>query len=349
MSASDTSSQPPDVLKEQRIRSQIRAAKAQVTVAAVSVIAVCVAIWVAAQGQLTVIRNNEAALRQSEEAELSTAITALGSSEPAERIAGLLLLGRNTSDRFALSAKTDEAPANVFGDYTTALQILSGYLSSSGNSFLADASTGQVTARFARGYGKPPPPGMPLDITYAADQVRYLMEMRSEVAGLEAGQPAIDLSNDELFGQPWHGINFGWVTAYMPGIDLRGADLSSSQWSKNSDLARSYLQCADLQGAVFRGVNLNYADLRGANVQGADFRGAHFKGAKITDLYGIARWPRRLQGTTTLPVAKWNRAACLRYGRLWDNRSASASAPAPVRSAQVGSPPTPGPSPSKGK
>jgi hypothetical protein len=218
---------------------------------------------------------------------------------------------------------------------------LSGYLSSRGESFLTDASTGQTRAQFGRGYGEPLPPGIPLDIIYAADQVRYLLGMSKEVAGLKSGQPSIDLSHDELFGQPWHLINFGWVGVYMPGIDLRGADLSSSKWSKNSYLPDAYLQCSDLQGAVFRGANLDYADLRGANVQGADFRSAHIKGAKITDLYGIARWPRRLRGTISLPVTRWNQAACLQSSKLWDNQSASASALASVPSAQGSSSPTP--------
>lgn len=144
----------------------------------------------------------------------------------------------------------------------------------------------------------------------------------SKVTALKAARPAIDLAHDELIGQPWYSINFGWLWAFMEDVDLRGANLEKSQWSKRSDLSHSYLQCADLQGAVFRGANLAYADLRGANVQGANFRGAKIKGMKLTHLYGIAKWPR-WRHITTQAVKKWNVGTCLRNRNFWDNQPAS--------------------------
>jgi uncharacterized protein YjbI with pentapeptide repeats len=335
------------ISEEDNIRSQIRASWAQVAGSTVSALAVIVAIVVALQGQATVNHNSQTSLQQSEDTQLSTAITALGSSETAERVAGLQLLARNTAGRFSIAAETGEPAANVYDDYTTALAIFSGYMNSHGSALLTAASTGRAAPLFGHGYGTPPRPGVPLDLTYAADQVAFMVsaEMQKNVIGLNAGRPAIDLANDELYGQPWSGINFRWIWAYMVGIDLRGAILESSYWSRRSDLAHSYFQCADLQGAVFRGANLTYADLRGANVQGADFRGAKIRGAQLTQLYGTAKWSWRPRRMTILPVKEWNQGACLQDSTIWDPPTSASTSASPRPSSS----PTPKPSPSKGK
>ncbi len=300
------------------------------TVASIApLLAILVALWVAWQGQVTVDRSNRATLRQSADAQLSTAITAIGSNDTAEQTAGLLLLARNTSDRFTLMDQTKEAPTEVYGDYTTALQILSGYLRSHGETLLTDGGS-QTAASFGRGYGLPPWPGVPLEIIYAANQIEFLLatNMESSVAALNVGvHPAIDLSNDELIGQPWSGINFSWISAYMVGIDLRGASLESSQWGKNSDLSGSDLQCADLQNANFQGANLSNADLEGAYVQGADFRGANIKGAVFKQLYGVSKWSSQPPGVTILSIHKWNPAACLQNRGFWRGQPTSVSSP----------------------
>jgi uncharacterized protein YjbI with pentapeptide repeats len=285
-----------------------------------SALGIFVAIWVAAQGQVTVDRSSRASLQQSEDSQLSTAITAIGSGNTAEEIAGLLLLARNTSSRFTLMSDIQEPPAEVFDDYTTALQILSGYLSSHGESFLASAaSNAKDGASFGRGFGYPPPAAFPLDMTYAADQVRFLLskDIASDVAALMVGKlPSVDLAGDELIGQPWSGVDFGWVFAYMAGVDLRGADLTSSQWSSRSDLSGAYLQCADLAGTDLRGADLSHANLSGADVQGADFRGADLKGAVLTSLYGTARWSGQPAGAPRA-IAGWHVKTCLENSSFW--------------------------------
>jgi hypothetical protein len=291
---------------------------AQVIASLASAAAVIVAIWVATQGQVTVDRNAKATLQQSEDAQLSTAITAIGSGDTSEEIAGLLLLTRNTSSRFALMGEIGETPADVSSDYTTALQILSGYLSSHGQDYLTGISP-PLSGTFGRGYGLPPSPGIPLDMIYAADQVKFLLSsgIAASVAALDAGPPpALDLSNDELSGQPWQGINFAWINAYLVGIDLRGADLGQSQWSAHSDLSGAYLQCANLAGANFRGADLRDADLSGADVQGANFTGADLQGAVLTSVHGMATWPQHI-AETALPANDWNQGACLQDKSFW--------------------------------
>ena len=225
------------------------------------------------QNKVTVDQNSQATLLQSEDTQLSTAITSIGASDQAEQVAGLLLLTQNTMSRITNMKKSGETPADAYNDYTTALQIFSGYLSSLSQEYLPT-----VSAVFGAGYG-PPPPQFPLAIHYAADQLAPLLAIQSTVTALQPGKrPAIDLTNDELYQQYWYGIDFSWVAADMPGIDLRGAELGSSQWGPYSTLDHSDLQCADLTDANFRGADLSFADLNGGYVQGADFRGADLKG-----------------------------------------------------------------------
>jgi hypothetical protein len=341
-----------DDLEKKYKLSQIRAAWAQVVATGIAIAAIIVTIIVAWQGQAAVNHNSQVALQQSEDSQLATAITSLGSGNTAERVAGLLLLARNTASRFPLASKSGEARANVYDDYTTALQIFSGYLSSHGEAFLTGTSAGKASTPFGRGYGVPPTPGLPLDLIYAANQIKFMVGTKlerevSKVTELNAGRPAIDLAHDELIGQQWRGINFGWLWAFMVRIDLRGANLEQSQWSKRSDLSNSYLQCADLKGAVFRGADLTYADLRGANVNRADFRGAKLKGVRITQVYGIAKWPRWLS-ITALPVDRWDQGACLQKRKFWDNYPTSVPASASPPSPKPSSSPTPEPSSGKG-
>jgi hypothetical protein len=318
---------------------------AQVTVAFATLGALIVTIVVACQGQETVKHNSQTTLRQSMDTQLSTAITAIGSAgDTPEEVAGLLLLTQNTMNRFTLMDQSGEPAADVYGDYTTALQILSGYLSSRSEQFLTGYS--DQASPFGRGYGSAAPPGLPLDITYAADQVRTLLsaKMRKRVLSLGLGAPSLDLSNDELSDQSWTDINFSWISAYLVGIDLRGAYLESSQWNKYSDLQHSYLQCTDLQDANFAGVNLKYADLEGADVQGADFRGADLQGALIGPVYGTARWSRPPAGIMTLPVAQWNPTACMSNTAFWRNAPAVVAPPSAVHSPKPTASPTPEPS-----
>jgi pentapeptide repeat protein len=330
--AEDGQSHPPATAAEEDepVRDKTWADRAQVIIALATLGALIVTIVVACQGQQTVNHNSQVTLRQAEDTQLSTAITAIGSSDTPEEIAGLLLLRQNTLSRFALQGETGEPAADVYSDYTTALQVLSGYLSSRTQEFLTGYSD-QASWPFGRGYGIPASPGIPLDIYYAADQIRDLLasKVMTEVAGLSLGeQPALDLSNDELTGQSWTAIDFSWISAFLVGIDLRGADLASSQWSTSSDLSHAYLQCADLQGANFAGADLSFADLAGADVQGADFRGAQLEGTLLAPVYGVASWSQQPTGLTDLPAARWNQSACLRNTHLWRNAPAP-PAPSP--------------------
>jgi hypothetical protein len=290
---------------------------AQGIIAFVSVAAVILAGIVAWTSYQTTLHDARTSLRQAQDSQLSAAIDALGAPDSmAERIAGLLLLRRNTEGRFTQASQSGELPGDVYDDYTTALQILSGYLSSRSQAVL----TTFPYKTFHRGYGAPAVPGVTslsdqaIDLYYAADQVRVLLrtDVESMVRALHIHmQPAIDLSNDELYGASWTGVNFSWVYAFMEGIDLRNVDLAAALF-QGADLRGAYLQCADLTGALFQGADLRNADLNGADVQGADFRGARIKLPKgPVVVYGTARWSHVPAGLIALPVGGWNQGWCV--------------------------------------
>jgi uncharacterized protein YjbI with pentapeptide repeats len=150
---------------------------------------------------------------------------------------------------------------------------------------------------------------------YAADELRLLLGMGAAVRSIaSSGEPAIDLSHDELYGLSWSGITFGWLsTAYMLRVDLRSADLARSRWSRSSFLAGAYLQCADLSSADFRGADLAGADLRGANISGADFEGATLNGVKTDGAFGTAKGLNAVNAART-----WNQSSCSSNRDYWD-------------------------------
>jgi hypothetical protein len=334
MAAPEQLHDPPgdrlDRLERTYKRSQIGAGWAQVVASLAALATALVAVIVAHQSQVTVNHDTQTALQQSEDTQLSAAISALGSSSVSERVAGLLLLTQNTTGRFALAAKTGEGPVQLFDDYTTTLQTLSAYLSSGSSTLLAATARSQPSQPFGRGYGRLLQPG-PIDLQYALDQVSFLLTLRlqREVMSEHAGRPAIDLSDDELSGANLTGIHFGWVRAYLAAIDLRGASLDYSRWSKKSNLSGAHLQCADLRYSDFRDVNLSYADLSGANVQGANFTRAYFKGVKIAYVYGKARWPA-YRAPKALPERLWKPSVCMGNRALWQNAPAVTTPPHPA-------------------
>jgi hypothetical protein len=309
-------------IAERTTRSQKWVQLAQVLSVVVALFSTLVALLSARQSNQATQAAAQASRQQTAESQLTSAISSLGVGNSTARTARILLIERDIRGIMSLPLSSSGESQDAYSDFETTFGALSVYISS---------YTGANTLTFGRGYGIPSR-GVPLDITYAADALHQLLSMGSRVrevaSTLNTGQPAIDLSNDELIGQPWVGVDFSWIFAYMVGIDLRGADLATSHWSQHADLSHSYLQCADLEGADFRGANLTYADLRGANVQGADFRGAHIAGARTTALYGNAKWPPGAQDITTLPINEWNQGECLRNVSYWDNRPTSV----PVRS-----------------
>jgi hypothetical protein len=323
---------PPDHRLEQKYkRSQIWAGWAQVGATIAALVAAVVAVFVAHASQVTVDHDTQTALQQSEDTQLSEAISALGSSSDSERVAGLLLLTQNTTGRFALAAKTGEGPGQLFDDYTTTLQTLSAYLSGGSRTLLAATAKSQPSVPFGPGYGRLLQPG-PIDLQYAVDQVRFLLTLsvRREVMSEHVGRPAIDLSDDELSGANFAGVHFDWVRAYLAAIDLRGATLEYSRWSKKSNLAGAHLQCADLRHSDFREVNLSDADLSGANVERANFTRAYFRGVKIAYVYGHARWPA-YRTPKVLPEQDWHPLTCMRNTALWQNAPAVKTPPHPAR------------------
>jgi uncharacterized protein YjbI with pentapeptide repeats len=301
-------------------RSQIWSGWAQVVASVAALATAFVAIIVAHQSQVTVDHDTQTALQQSEDTQLSAAITALGSSSASERVAGMLLLTENTANRFTLAAKTGEGPAQLYTDYTTALQTFSAYLSGATGTLLAATSRSQPSVPFGRGYGRLIQPG-PIDVQYAVDQVSFLLapSLQRKVMSEHVSRPAIDLSDDELSGANFAGVDFGWVHAYLAAIDLRGATLEYSLWSRKSNLSGAHLQCADLRYSDFRGADLSYTDLSGANVQGANFSRAYFRGVRIAYVYGKAKWPAYRTAPKALPEQDWDPLVCMRNRALWQN------------------------------
>ncbi len=275
-------------LRLSEVRSQKYSAWAQLLIGIAAVLAAVVAVIAASVAKTAVQATEVGIQRQTDESRLATAVTAIGGTTPAERVAGVELLRRLVEERLAAAAAT---PANSWdrwdahGLYMTSTVILANYL----RSVSADPRCLSP---------------MPLDDQYAADELESLLYMKADVLALKVGSiPAIDLSHDELCQQYWPGIRFDWLaTAYLKDIDLRGSDLYGSLWGS-----------ADLVGAQLQCTNLNGADLSDANLTAADLRGADLLGARLPK--GLA--PAQLMGSVRVPASKWNPAPCLENKAYW--------------------------------
>jgi hypothetical protein len=218
-------------------------------------------------------------VQQDVESQLATAVAALGGTTEGVRVAGVTLLERSVAEQLAV-ATNRKSRQDAHSLYINAVTVLSTYLRSG--------------APFAPGA---PCPDATSDVTYAADQLKNLLDMQPQVTGLKAGTVAVDLSGTELCNQYWSGIRFDWLAAaYLWKIDLRGANLQNSQWG-TAFLVDAHLQCADLSGA-----NLSHA-----NLSGADLRGANLVGAKLPNTLQ----PAQRVGAITVATARWNKLQCL--------------------------------------
>lgn len=345
-------------LRQSEIRIQKWTGIAQVVVSVATVAAVLVAVYVAYQGQQTLKATTQYDLEQAQDNQLSTALTSLGSSDPAERIAGLVLLRRNAADRLTSRSMAIFGEQSALSYYRTALKVFSGYLSSHGKEFIA--SHRGDTQPFGLGYGKLPPLGFSIDVQYAIDEIKQMMNLKEQVLAIAGGPPLFDLSNDELYEMNLSGMDLSWLISYMVGIDLRGAVLTGLHLSNLDSLQGSHLQCADLQGATLKGAHLEHANLRGANLagahlegayltgadfEGADVKGADFSGAKglnpneLTDTYGSAiGLPLGVVSSSTKPPGLSSCLSNSSYGNASRDNLSPAFSPSPTSS------PTPSPS-----
>lgn len=268
---------------------------------------------------------------QANEDRLSTAVSSVGGSQPAQRVAGFTLLRRHIQDR-VMSAKNAEDRRDAYNLYAGALDVLENYLRNP-----PAMSTETTQASPGPASGSPPVPSaglgfgrprVPPDNVYAANELRALMNLKPAILALQRStevqlpMPSVDLSNVQLYGQAWARIDFAWLGGhYFYGIDLRGSNLGRSNW-EGSVLDGAHLQCANLSGAILRDVSLVGADLRGADLTGANLIGANLDQAKLD---GVTGWDKVVgfpQSTIDQPPPGISREPdlqeCLGHKPYWD-------------------------------
>jgi Pentapeptide repeats (8 copies) len=266
-------------------RTQGRLTRVQTLALVIAAIAAAAAGWGAWQATRAVDAAQQSASMQATENRFSTAVTAIGGQSPAQQVAGLTLLRRSVASQIQAAAADAPSQRDAYDAYTTSLGILDVYLRS-------NTKTSQAPQ---------------LKDVYAANELKLLLDMGVEVNKISDGEkPAIDLSFVGLSGVSWPKINFGQLSAaFMPGIDLSGANLIGSRWG-HATLTHSQFRCADLQGADLRFANLSGSDLRGANLSGAELPpAAQLKGVNTQGAFGN---PAGL--TIINPAHSWKFGSC---------------------------------------
>jgi Pentapeptide repeats (8 copies) len=295
-------------LREREVLYTGRGVWAQGVVGACAVVATLLAAVVAYAAVRAVETTADGIERQAIEARLSTAIEAIGEDQPAERVAGFTLLRRHVTDRLsaAIDGGGEEERREAYGVYNVALDVLENYLKNPPNRPIDSGEAAAEAEPGGLGYGEP---DVPPDNEYAANELRAMMNLKADVEllGMEPNSPSVDLSNVQLDGKSWAGVDFAWLGGghNFPGIDLRGANLERSIWGttpdspplllrlwpgvtpapdvpkKGSNLAGAHLQCANLGYAKLIGTTLKGADLRGADLSGADFTDADLREIRL--------------------------------------------------------------------
>ena len=280
-------------LRKREIWVQIGTGIAQALLSVATIGIVLVALVTAQQGQKSLNSTTQNNLQQAQDTQFSTALTSLGSNDVTERIAGLVLLELNASDRLTPTSTAAFGKASAYNYYQNALDIFSGFLHTHGVGSMVTADAGGSTQHFSLGYGTPPPGPSSIDLQYAADEIAKMLDLENQVRAVSPKTPAFDMSDTELYGVNLQGMNLSWVHADMVGIDLRGAVMEGVHLGKLDHAEGSHLQCADLKtadlrGAHLAGANLSGADLRHAHLQGANLAGAKLDGANLyhADLRG---------------------------------------------------------------
>lgn len=297
------------------LRIQKSTVRVQAAALALALVASLAAAYAAYQAGQAVKASEQNGAQQAVESQLTTAVSAIGGTTPAERVAGLTLLRINVATQVNAAVDTSDTLTrqDAYDAYGTSLDVLADYIRTGTISAGGSAATAS-SGSFGLGYGIPKAQE-PLDAVYAADELRLLLGMTAEVRTIDDGEsPEIDLSRDELYGLSWSRLSVGWLSsAYMLGTDLRNSNLTDSRWSSSSYLVHAYFQCADLRDADFSGANLTGADLRGANLDGANFEGAVLNGVKTDGAFGN---PTGL--AVVHPTASWNQASCASNRSYWD-------------------------------
>lgn len=125
-----------------------------------------------------------------------------------------------------------------------------------------------------------------------------------------------ELNHDKV---PLTGVDVG--SAFLQGIDLRGARLSRSilQSSdlRNSNLANADLTFCNLRSANFRGSNLDRAQMRDADLTDADLNGTNLSGAKL-DRADLTRTDLR---NADLSQVDWQQIASFQLANIWSVRN----------------------------
>jgi hypothetical protein len=312
-------------LREKEIAGQRRAQRVQAITAFAAFIAAMAAGFASWQAGQAVKIAQEGVRRQADETRLSTAVGSIGGNLSAERVAGFTLLRRHVIGMVDRADVEDSGTAerrDALDLYKSSLDIFENYLKNPASAASDEGDRAQAPPA-GLGFGHP---FRPSDSVYAANELNQLLDKSRALRRIGEGQvmPAIDLSTTQLYGQPWKEIDFSWLAGnYAFRVDLRGANLTYSQWGSSS-LPEAYLQCADLNQADFSGTNLEGADLRGANIAGADFTDANLEDAKLEGVFGLESAVGLDQdvGLALPPDDKlgdsYDRGACLDEEAYWD-------------------------------
>jgi Pentapeptide repeats (8 copies) len=314
-------------LRDREVRNQRRISVVQIGTIIIAFMAAGAALWAARNAGRSADVSEVGVRRQANENRLTTAVNSIGEDLPAQRVAGFTLLRRHAIQRLEEANESDVTDAerrDALRLYNGTIQVIATYLKERQPSETEAASQppNQLPAECGGGEA---PKNLPIDATYAAQELRRLLQGKPEYlqlwrrAGRGESIPVIDLTNTNLNGLSWPSIDFAWLgSRFVPGVVLSDANLTDSHFEGSTErpttLRGAHLECARLMMAHLSAIPERriwfsrwgstlftehvVTDYVGANLEGAHLEGAHLEGAHLegTNLTGAHLEGAHLEG-----------------------------------------------------
>jgi hypothetical protein len=308
-------------LRNKEVRTQRRISVVQIGTIVIALLAAVAALWAARNASRSADVSEVGVRRQANENRLTTAVNSIGEDLPAQRVGGFALLRRHAIQRLEEASEanvTDAERRDALRLYNGTIQVIVTYLQEPRPPSEAEVASEPPPPLRAECGGGEAPEDLPTDATYAAQELRRLLEGDEEYlqvwrrTGREEPLPVIDLANTNLYGLSWSGVDFAWLGShFLVGVDLRDANLNGSHFQGSTErpttLSGALLGCArlvkaDLSATPERrvwfsrwgsgfstervvtdyvGANLEGAHLEGALLEGANLEGANLRGAHL--------------------------------------------------------------------
>lgn len=215
----------------------------------------------------------EFSAEQTDEAQISTAITNINGGNSQDRVVRINLLAKDVGELMNLALPTADAKQSALTNFQIVVNVLASYIHEHSPSRAAE-------------YHEPPRGITRPDVSSAISSLGEIsrLERQARAAGSHFS-PVLNLLAVDLQGADLEQANFGWFDAILSDSDLREANFSYANLDGVA-MVNSVLSCSDMASTSMVHSNLTDATISNVNIQGANLYRAVFNDAVRFRLIG---------------------------------------------------------------